>query len=79
MKRNRQHWALTQALALLGDSNPIPRLNALYRDARREWLARRSATNDLHELLLVMLHARTEVTPEDDAQIRLAYEIRRAA
>lgn len=78
MKRNRQHWALTQALALLGES-PTPRLNALYSDARRTWLGRQCAAVDLHELLLVILHDRNEVDHVDDLQIRCAYEIRRTA
>lgn len=71
---------LEQALALQGfTSEPRPRLMKLYADARSEWLSRKGLSTDLHALLLALAFEKEEVSAEDDAQIRAAYEIRGAA
>ena len=51
------------------------RLNKLYADARKAWVNGNRATFDseLGDLLPKLLLPQGEVSPEDDAQIRLAY------
>ena len=76
----RQTAAVEAALGRFADyTAPKPRLEALYVDARMQWLNSRSAAHDLHDLLVVMAFERKEVEPADDEQIRLAYGIRRKA
>lgn len=58
-------------------TDPKPRLEALYTDARRTWLESKSAAYDLHAFLVAAAFERREVSVEDDAQLRLAYGIPR--
>lgn len=70
--------AIEQAIGRFADyTDPKPRLEALYADARVTWLNGRSAGYDLHALLIAMAFETKEVDPGDDAQLRDAYGIRR--
>lgn len=74
-----QYHALHNALALVGDGSPTPRLDRLYADARRTWLSLGYCDLDLHSLLLVMGRLMVEVDESDNLQLRLAYGIKEAA
>ena len=54
---------------------PTPRLNKLYSDARRTWLEGRGVNEPLGRLMLDLLRETDEISPEDDAQLRLAYGV----
>lgn len=74
----RETAAYEAALGRFADyTDPKPRLERLYTDARATWLGSKSAAYDLHDLLVLMAFERTEVDAGDDAQIRDAYGIPR--
>ena len=73
-----QQAVLHEALALpIPESAPL--LHRLYRDARRTWLGLPYLDSGLHRLVLDLAFVHVEISPEDDAQLRLAYGIRAVA
>lgn len=75
---SRQAAAYEAALGRFADyTDPKPRLEALYTDARKAWLDSRGPAHDLHQLLILMVFETKEVDLGDDAQIRDAYGIPR--
>ena len=61
----------------LPSNPPAPIRTALYGDVYAAWLDSRGPGNDLHELLMLLLHLRDEVEPSDDAQVREFYGVPR--
>lgn len=78
----RHPFRIENAFAVIPAVDPKPRLHRLYQDVYRTWLALPRAgerMDSLYALIRVMQWENSELSPEDDSQLRLAYEIKEAA